>query len=354
MTALEILTQVFYSPLPMTILERKWIRMVFFLFGTGLLAYFITQLGIERILQYAGKIRLGILWPLVISGTWYMVNSLAWGELLENRNRSVSLYRLFSIKVAGEAVNSATPVSWVGGDPMRIALLRSFFSTTDGATSVILDRTLHSFATVLLMGGAVALALFTLDLPESLRFGLIVLVGALLAALIVTIVNQHRGLLGGLIYIADRCGLKRRISEPTRIKITEIDAQIQRFYAKKRRRLVLALALHIAGRLLGVLEIYVIAMLLHTPVTFLTAYFLAMLGALINTVFVLIPGSVGVMEGAYGGLFHLLSLDPAAGIALQLIRRVRTLFWTCVGFAFISLSKHTPRTNQDISKDIVQ
>jgi uncharacterized protein (TIRG00374 family) len=163
----------------------------------------------------------------------------------------------------------------------------------------------------------------------------------------VTIVHQHRGLLGGLVYIADRSGLKRRINEPTRIKIAAIDAQIQRFYTEKRRRLVLSLALHIAGRLLGVLEIYVIALLLHTPVTFLTAYFLAMLGALINTVFVLVPGSVGVMEGAYGGLFHLLSLDPAAGIALQLIRRVRTLFWTCVGFAFIALSKQAPKTERN-------
>ena len=82
---------------------------------------------------------------------------------------------------------------------------------------------------------------------------------------------------------------------------------------------------------MGVGEIYLIARLLKIPIGFEGALYLASLTVLINIVFVFIPGSMGVLEGAFGALCHLLNLNPLSGVAIQLVRRLRAIFWVFVG-----------------------
>ncbi|MBF0492987.1 MAG: hypothetical protein HQM15_09425 [Deltaproteobacteria bacterium] len=61
-----------------------------------------------------------------------------------------------------------------------------------------------------------------------------------------------------------------------------------------------------------------------------------MVTAIAIMIFAFIPGAVGVMEGTYAATFHLLSLDPATGTSVQIFRRIRTLLWAGIGFAYIS------------------
>ena len=75
------------------------------------------------------------------------------------------------------------------------------------------------------------------------------------------------------------------------------------------------------------------------PIELLHCLFLASLTILINMAFVFIPGSIGVMEGGYGALFYLLKLDPAYGVSIQLIRRIRALFYVFIGFVIIAIYK---------------
>ena len=93
------------------------------------------------------------------------------------------------------------------------------------------------------------------------------------------------------------------------------------------------------GRALGILEIYLIVQLMGYNVSLEHCLYLASLTILINMVFVFIPGSMGVMEGGYGALFHLLKLNSAYGIAIQLVRRVRAYFWIGIGLLIILFYK---------------
>lgn len=322
----------------MSLLRNRWLRILCFAIGTSLLIYFMHALGWPTIAHYLTKI--GWAWPplLLISLSWYIFNCLAWEQFLINRRDKLSFAKLFRIKIAGETINTVTPVSWIGGDPLRIALMRPFLETTHGAASVILDRTIHSLTAVVLMGIGLAIALFVLPLPDSLSWGLFGVMVAMTLTLLAIMRHQHRGILGSLLFLLDRTGLGRWVNDMQRGKVISTDEQIRHFYHMRKWRFGLAMVYHLSGRLLGIFEIYMIATLLNAPLSFLNAYFLAMLTALINFIFVVIPGGLGVMEGAYGGMFHLISLDPAAGIAVQLVRRIRTFFWIGMGFAIMSFT----------------
>jgi len=38
-------------------------------------------------------------------------------------------------------------------------------------------------------------------------------------------------------------------------------------------------------------------------------------------------------------LFHLLNLDPATGVSLQIVRRVRAGFWAIIGWGLLSFRR---------------
>ena len=116
----------------------------------------------------------------------------------------------------------------------------------------------------------------------------------------------------------------------------ELDSHIVDFYNANHRGFLIALACHILGRLLGVVEIYVIGRLVSDDFTFLVALMLAALAPLVHATFAFIPGALGVLEGAYSGVLYLLNIDPAVGITIQITKRLRAGFWIILGLWFLS------------------
>src|SRR3989338_7591987 len=198
--------------------SRNTLKIGLFSLGVGLLFFFIHKLGWQDIIQYLGRVGWGIIPILSLSLGWYILNCLAWEQFLEDRKEKLSLFQLFRIKLSGEAINSATPVSFMAGDPLRIALMRPFLSTSEGAASVILDRTAHSLTAASLMGTGLLLALATLNLSAPLRLGLLITMLVMSTALFFTVYHQHRGLLQGLLYLADRIKIGRFIPAALRDK----------------------------------------------------------------------------------------------------------------------------------------
>lgn len=143
-------------------------------------------------------------------------------------------------------------------------------------------------------------------------------------------------------------GIQRKRIEAWSEKIKQLDDQVGGFYKKHKWHFFEIVFLHYVGRCLGAVEIYLIASLMGMPLEPAHCLFLSSLTALINIAFVFIPGSMGVMEGGYGALFYLLKMDPAYGVGIQLVRRVRTLFWIGLGLLIILLyrpysAKQAPR-----------
>ena len=72
--------------------------------------------------------------------------------------------------------------------------------------------------------------------------------------------------------------------------------------------------------------------------TFAEAMMFESLNRVVTVVFKFVPLRVGVDEAVSGAFAPLVGVNPAAGVALAVIRKVRSLFWMGLGLLFIAFS----------------
>lgn len=296
-----------------------------------LLASLIRKYGVHNLIQLYDALGWELAIILAFPLVWYVLQTAAWHLTLEEMGAHISFGELLSIKLGGEAVNTLTPVSWLGGDPVRIYMLQKKMPATLSTAATVLDRTTYTVSIVLLLLLGFGVAWVHLPMPGSWRLMFPVLIVLIVLALWFFMHHQTVGMFDFFSRCLSRLGFKKHEGVHIQEKITELDALIARFYQNHPKRFALVILLQFLGRLAGVVENYMIARFMHLNLSWEGALFLASLTILVNLVFVFIPGSLGVMEGAYGGLVSLLGLPPVAGVGIQLVRRLRTLFWVFVG-----------------------
>ncbi|HKY64468.1 MAG TPA: flippase-like domain-containing protein [bacterium] len=316
--------------------SRRRLRQFFFLLGLALFVYLVVRLKPAVLLEYLRTVGWNFGWILLVSLFWYLAYALAWEIFLKNLSRRVRLWDILKIKVAGEAINSITPLSWGGGDPARILMLKDHIPVTEGTASVVVDRTLNNLAIALFMLIGVVITLVKFPLSPTLEIGLPLVLLIFVGASVFLYYRSHEGLFAFILDLLKKLRIKKTFSEKTENQVREIDGHISRFYKMNRKGFLAAFALHFFGRLCGVAELYLAARFLGHPLAWLDAYLLASVTVIINMVFVFVPGTLGVMEGAFAGIFALLKLDPAVGTSIQIVRRTRMLFWTAAGFVIMA------------------
>src|SRR5262249_35640570 len=161
---------------------------------------------------------------------------------------------------AGEALNLVTALGSVGGEAVKVWLLRPSVPYSESVPSVVVDKTTTAIAQALflLLGLIVAATLAPVDARIvtgmlGLLAGETLLVGGFLAFQLTGLVRQAGHLLawGGL--ITDTSHSER------------LDASLRRFYRRRWRRFLLSTGCHLGGWILGVLEAFVMLSVLAIP-----------------------------------------------------------------------------------------
>lgn len=325
------------------------LSVIFFVIGLVLLAFLAQKVGTDKITVALknlgpGKVLLIFVFPL----SWYFLQSLAWYRILRDDRIDVGFLHIFLTKLTGEALNTITPVGFMGGDPYRIYLLQKKTTKTISTSSVVVDRSMQTLAIISLLIITTAIAMVDLPLNPQMKIAMPLSAVIFLLLLLLMVNLQKKDVFKRFLKIAHTLHIKRKNLEEISHKIEKIDRQISLFYTKHPLHFYEIFVLHFLGRLLGPVEIFIMAWLMDFPIGLLPSLYLAALTIVINIVFVFIPGSIGVMEGGYGYLFHLLRFDPAHGVSLQLVRRIRALFYVLAGLLIILF--YRPRKIQMISK----
>jgi len=220
-------------------------------------------------------------------------------------------------------------------------MLKDHIPMTEGTASVVVDRTLNNLAIALFMLVGVLITFIRFTLPPSLEIGLPIALFVIVGASAFLYHRSHEGLFQFALDVLIKLRIKKDFSQKTLQNVQEIDGHISRFYKMNRKGFLAAFSMHFIGRLCGVVEIFLAARFLGHPLSMLDSYLLASMTVIINMIFVFVPGALGVMEGAFAGIFALLKLDPAVGTSIQIVRRTRMLFWTALGFAFMAQMKRS-------------
>ena len=329
------------------------LRLVFLTVGGVLLTYLLYRTGIGTILSYIRNIGWSFLPILVLAFMWFSLYTIAWQQFLQRMSSVIPFWQLFRIKLSGEAVNVLTPLGFVGGDPLRIYLLKRFYPVTEGAASVVVDRTLHIMATLLVViAGIMASFLRVKHLPDNIQYGVPIALTVAIAFIAFIFIHQRKGLFSVILSAAVKLGFKREFSEETIARFEELDGHIVDFYQSRRRHFWTAFGCHTLGRLLGVLEIYIAGKAVEDSFTLFAALILCALAPMVNLIFAFVPGALGVLEGTYGGVLYLLGFDPAIGIAVQIAKRLRAVVWISIGLLFLGTADRKNALRENLLDEV--
>jgi putative membrane protein len=307
------------------------------LVGVAFIGWLLWDTGLEAVAQCFRRMGWGLLLALVPYTLASLCDTQGWQVILRGISAArVKFPRLWMVRLAGEAMNSAAPTG-VGGEPVKVVMLRDDgVAGSEAAASVVVSKTSLVLGQSLLV--TIGLSLLLLRLGHSwsavaalgLMLGLAGLFGLALVRL------QQLGpmrsgtrMLGGLLP-----RLAARLGE----RLVVIDDRLAAFYSRHRGTFAIACGWHLLSWLVTASEVWVFFQLLGEPVALRDALIIDGLAQPVRATAIVIPGALGTQEGAGVALCAWLGIAREPAIALWLARRVREIVFDIVGFGYMSLA----------------
>ncbi len=307
-----------------------------FAFGGGLLLliWLITRLGVRDIISALERVSWGFLTVLALYTITALANTLGWRATMPRSLRTRPL-PLFGFLLAGDAINSVTPSAVVGGELVRLSLLRRRMPSVPAAASVALAAATQFVAQALFVVVGLPLTLEkTLTGPmQGALAGLVILAVAVGTAVVA--LARKGDLFERLHAVFMRIlplGLRPR-SDGSQWKL--LDDAIADGIRDRPGDLAVSVGFFLLGWSIGIAEVALVLHLLGVPVPLRTAAAIEMLSVVIDAVLFFVPARLGTQEGGKYVIFQFLSLDPATGLALGLVKRIREIVWALVGLTIL-------------------
>jgi hypothetical protein len=319
---------------------NRWLRAVAFLLGLVVLALLVTESGpaviLERLVTSGW-----VVGPLVLLwGFTYACNARAWQLLVPERPPEFTFGRAFLITVAAFAMNFATPLLALGGEPIKINAATPSLGSQRAVGSVVSFRFLHAIAHVVVFLLAVIPAVMLLP-HTPLVLTILALGAAILLLLAVFLLSQHRlGVFERGLGLIGRIPLLRRLAprlERHRPMLRAMDVELTAVHRAGPGHFTGALLTELAGRMVCTLEYFVILWGLGLGHDLPRAFLIANLSSIITNLLFFIPFEMGAKEGGAYAIFGWLGLDPTFGTAAALLSRVRELVWLAIGVGCLLL-----------------
>ena len=318
-------------------------------------------------------------WLIPILGIWLLVyglNALAWKSIIKSCSvpgvgddqqvEKVSPWRIYRLTITGYALNYATPVGGLGGEPYRIMELSKNIGNQRATSSVILYGMMHFFAHFWLWFTSIFLylALAVIDYVPMTPF-LGGLMGAAIVFCLVAFYIFSKGYKHGLVvklirWIGKIPGLKgwsTRFQERHAEALQNIDKQIAALHKQDKRSFYYSLFMEYASRIVQSLEILFMLLLFGIDCgggfeglffTFLYSVLILSFTTLLANLIGFLPMQLGVQEGGFMLSIALIGMstklgsdvDSAAlGIFVSIICRVREILWIAIGMLLMKVDE---------------
>jgi uncharacterized protein (TIRG00374 family) len=321
---------------------QKAFRLVVFLLGIGAAVYLVAEHG-QTVRESLSRVGWGFSLYLAASFVVYALDTWGWRLVFGQGLPSVGFARLFSIRMAGEAVNKVTPLASMGGEPLKAYLLnRCGADTAEALTSVAVAKNIMTLAQIAFIFVGVLVAITMVPAKSGALLGFAVFPGIILTAMAVTGVLDHR------LRRARKPSSGNAASSPdTQPPVTKAAAsnnvmllwsQFADFFWAHPGAVLLSFSAFFLGWAAGALELLSAAYLLGFRLTITEAVAYEALLASVTMATFFIPAQAGSQEGGFAFLAPLLGLPPY-GVALAVLRRCRDLVWVLYGLAYLAITE---------------
>ncbi|MFN0069509.1 MAG: flippase-like domain-containing protein [Limisphaerales bacterium] len=319
----------------MSAVRSTWLRIVLIAAGVAALVWFIREVDWPE----TGRLlaRLGPWAPLVFVPylVVYLVDTAGW-RLCFPDPHGVRFLRFFRIRWAGEAVNNVIPSGAIGGEAVKVLLLRRHgLPGEEGTAAAVVSKTAQTLAQLAYLVASAVIWLNLGDAPAPFRWAMLGVLAGVTLALALAFWVQRRGVMATA---AGLVGWMGRFGERLRARLVglrRLDDRIGGFYRRHPARFRAAVAVYLAGWLLDTIELFAIAWLLDLPLTWFQALAIESCTSVVKVAAVAVPGALGVQESGIVLLCRLAGAPPQLAFAYAIIRRAREALFALIGWKFL-------------------
>ncbi len=319
-------------------------RNLFLLFGIAAIIIMLCTLDMKYDELWLALKRAGYWFPLLML-VWlfiYLLNACAWYIIIRDDKQShVPFSKIYKFTISGFALNYATPLGLMGGEPYRIMELSPYVGTDRAVSSVILYVMMHIFTHISFW----FLSIFLYIALYPLNGGMAILLSVIGCFCLLVLYFFFRGYKKGMV-VKTLHGLQhipyvkrwaKRFEEEQKEHLMRIDEQIARLHHQHKRTFYGAFLLEMLGRLGGCLEVWLILNILTDEASFPVCILIMAFSSLFSNLFFFSPMQLGAREGGFALAVGGLSIPVAYGMFAGLITRVREMLWIVIGVALMKI-----------------
>ena len=322
------------------------------MFGIAAIVVMLCSFDMEYDELLANLRRAGMWLPAVV-GLWiiiYLFNTLSWYIIIRDGKKGtpIPFWKVYKLTVSGFALNYATPVGLMGGEPYRIMELKPFTGVSKATSSVILYVMMHIFSHFWFwfLSTFLYIALYPIGVPMGFMLGFIA------AFCLLGIYFFARGYKTGmaqkgirlLTHIPFVKNWAKRFEQEKQETLEQIDSQIALLHGQHKSTFYSSLFFEVMARVLQSLEIYLILKAFAADISIVDSILILAFSSLFSNLIFFSPMQLGAREGGLALAVDGLHLTGALGVYTGLITRIRELVWIAIGILLIKVG------NKDLKK----
>lgn len=303
------------------------------------------------------KIGAGRLWGELVSIGWGLVPFIAfeflaegfhtkgWSLCLDEAYRRLSWFRLFRIRLAGNAINYLTPTAAMGGEVTKAALLSATLRGPGAVSGVLVGRLSAGVAQALFVAFGSVFVVWDAKLPRPAWVAMFASAGFVIGGIVTFMLLQRYGKLGAFVrWLAARPFAGRRLRWLAS-EISGVDEALKKFYREGPRAFALSVGWQLAGHSIGLAQTGWFLSLIHQPFSLQTMATVWVLGLWFDLLTFAVPLNMGTLEGSRIVAFKAAGMGALAGMTYGLALRLAQLSVVCFGLIsyalFIKSTSHS-------------
>ena len=301
--------------------------------GLALFAYVVRRAGVAEIVDGIQRVGWGLTAILALQGLRFVLRTECW-RLCMPPDTHLPFRRAFGAFLAGDAMGSVTPLGLLASEPTKVFLTRHHLAPRESVASLAVENVVYAASVAAMVAIGLLVVLATVPLSWAWRLGMLAALGVVAVGVL------------GVRYLLRRPANSELVRPPWREQLSRLRLIVAGFSNAHGSRLWQAFALDSVFHALAVLEVFLTLRWLmgdQSP-TLAQAVVFEALNRVVTVAFKFVPFRVGVDEALTGAAAPMLAVNPAAAVALAVVRKARNLFWSLVGLLIIAVHPAEPST----------
>ena len=281
----------------------------------------------------------------------YVLHTFAYYLIMGPSRKNIRLMYLFKMTVSGFALNEVTPVGLAGGEPYRIMELKPYIGLEKATATTLTFTVMHIFSHVMFWFTG-ALMYLLLGCPGGILAMLvsILVLGVCSLALYAFFRSGKRGLVLPTLRLLSKLPLVgsyfSRLIEKSLESLEAIDRDMAAFHTRQ-QDFWSTVAIEYVGRLLEVLEFFIIFRVLGVTVSFGYCLMALACASLLGNLVFIIPMQVGSREAGMAMALSWIGFASSFSITASLLTRLREIFYLAAGVIAMLLKSRAAVNAED-------